>query len=124
MKIYQQTDEDLALEIEQVELELAALEISVRRKKLRLKELRANSSPSPTGTPIGVKDCHQKPLYIGDRVIVQSTSKNKSFIKGKTEAVITGITPTKQVNITDVTRPLNTTWRDSGNLEKLFEKKV
>ena len=117
MKSIYQSDEDLALEIQQIEHEVAALEIAVKRKKLRLTELRSDQHPStPTRVSIGQEDRNNRELHIEDRVKVLTSSKNKSFVVG-TEAVVTGVTPQKQVKISNRENREQGTWRDSRNLE-------
>ena len=121
MKGYYQSDEDLALEIQQLEHELAALEISIKRKKKHLQELRSDQQPTtPTGrVSLGVEDKYHRELHIDDQVKVLNSSKNKKFIGGVTEAVVTGLTPKKEVKVTDITDPDNKTWRASSNLQRI-----
>ena len=121
MKGYYQSDEDLALEVEQIEHELAALEISLKRKRLHLRNRRSEQQPtSPTQRiPLGVEDKYHQQLHIDDQVKVLNSSKNNKFIGGVTEAIVTGLTPKKEVKVTDITNPDNQTWRAPANLQKI-----
>ena len=121
MKVYHQTEEDASLEIQQLQHELAALEISITRKKLRLSELKEDQGTN-TRIDTGKEDRYHHRLYVDDRVKVLSSSKNKTFIANQTEAVVTGVTPQKQIRITDITNPRNKTTREGVNLERLFDQ--
>ena len=120
MKSFYQSDEDLTLEIAQLEHELSALEISIKRKRLQLSERQSEQPPkTPTRVSIGQEDRYNKELHIEDRVKVLTSSKNKSFIAGVTEATITGLTPQKQVQISSIENNKIKTWREAQNLQRL-----
>ena len=120
MKFHYQSDEDIELEIPQIQHKLAALEIAIKRKNLRLSELRTERGHKGR-VSTGQEDRNRNELYIGDKVKVLTTSKNRSFVVGKTEAKVTGVTPTKQVTISDLNDNKNKTWRESCNLELVFD---